>query len=71
MTDYNSMKADGYAQRQGEMDGFDNQVEHIASELISQLPEWIEGRLLTRCEISAIHEARRRVMQSIKVRNEP
>ena len=71
MTDYNSMKADEYAQRLGEMDEFDNQVERISSELISQLPEWIEGRLLTRCEISAIHEARRRVMQAIKERNEP
>ena len=71
MSDYNSMKADEYAQRQGEIDELDNQVERIASELISQLPEWIEGRLLTRCEISAIHEARRRVMKAINERNEP
>lgn len=71
MTDYNSMKADEYAQRQGEMDELDNQIEHIASELISQLPEWVKGRLLTRCEISAIHEAKRRVMRAVKERNEP
>ena len=40
MTDYSIMKADEYAQRQGEMDEFDNQVEHVAGELMSELPSW-------------------------------
>lgn len=71
MTDYNSMKADEYAQRQGEMDEFDNQVEHVAGELMSELPSWLINAIERRCEIAAKFEARKRVMQAIKERNEP
>ena len=71
MTDYNSMKADEYAQRQGEMDEFDNQVEHIACELMSELPSWLLNKIEMQCEIVALSEAKRRVMQAIKERNEP
>ena len=71
MTDYNSMKADEYAQRQGEMDEFDNQVERVAHELMSELPSWLLNFIEMQCEIAANLEAKRRVMQAIKERSEP
>ena len=51
MTDYNSMKADEYAQRQGEMDEFDDSVEDAEIECYLELPSclgitaepWIMG----------------------------
>lgn len=71
MTDYNSMKADKYAQRQGEMGEFDSQIEHVASELMSELPSWLIDKIEMQCEIVASSEAKRRVMQAIKERSEP
>ena len=71
MTDYNSMKADEYAQRQGEMDEFDNAVSVAADECYEELPAWVmeDGNRLI---VSIImDEAKRRVMLAIKERNEP
>ena len=71
MTDYNSMKADEYAQRQGEMDEFDNAVSVAADECYEELPAWVrqDGNRLIASII--IDEAKRRVVQAIKERNEP
>ena len=73
MTDYNSMKADEFAQRQGEMDELDNQVEVVAEELFNSLPEWVNSTYLasTQNYIMAMSEAKRRVTQAIKERSEP
>ena len=43
MTDYNSMKADEYAQRQGEMDEFDYAVNVAADECYEELPDWVKS----------------------------
>ena len=71
MTDYNSMKADEYAQRQGEMDEFNDAVNVAADECFDELPSWVKtdgNRLI----VSIImDEAKRRVMLAIKERNEP
>lgn len=71
MTDYNSMKADEYAQRLGEMDEFDDAVNVAADECYEELPGWVKSdgnRLI----VSIImDEAKRRVMKAIKERNEP
>ena len=71
MTDYNSMKADEYAQRLGEMDEFDYAVNVAADECYEELPDWVKSdgnRLI----VSIImDEAKRRVMLAIKERSEP
>lgn len=71
MTDHNSIKADEYAQLHGEMDEFDSKVEHVAYELMSELPSWLLNKIEMQCEIVALSEAKSRVMQSIRERNEP
>ena len=71
MTDYNIMKADEHAQRQGEMDEFDNAVSVAAGECYEELPAWVredDNRLIVSI---IIDEAKRRVMQAIKERSEP
>ena len=71
MTDCNSMKADEYAQRLGELDEFDNAVNVAANDCYDELPEWAKhsgDRLISSI---IIDEAQRRVMQAIKERGEP
>ena len=71
MTDYNSMKADEYAQRQGEMDYFYSEVERLSDELSSEIPSWAWSISAVACDRIVDAEAQRRVMQAIKERNEP
>lgn len=71
MTDYNSMKADEYAQRLGAEQELELEIERMTEDVYSELPEWIQaldsGYI---CDLS-YDEAKRRVMQAIKERNEP
>lgn len=71
MTDYNSMKADEYAQRLGIEQELEMEIELMANEVSLELPEWAQfvsnSRLIDLIE----DEAKRRVMQAIKERNEP
>lgn len=78
MTDYNSMKADEYAQRQGELDDMDDSIENAEIECYLELPEWfrdncgtLEYGLVGALDDVICHEAKRRVMQAIKERDEP
>ena len=78
MTDYNSMKADEYAQRQGEMDDMEDSIENAEIECYLELPEWfrdncgnLEYSLGGPLDDVIYYEAKRRVMQAIKERNEP
>lgn len=71
MTDYNSMKADEYAQRQGEMDEFDNAVDEMIDVVIEELPEWVFDHGPDSLQVKIRLEAKRRVMQAIKERSEP
>jgi hypothetical protein len=70
MNDHNSMKADEYAQRQGEMDELDDAVHVELTKVISGVPEWIDKLWTQEHENEAIEEAKRRVMKAIKERNE-
>lgn len=71
MRDYNSMKADEYAQRLGIEQELEMEIELMANEVSLELPEWAQfvsnSRLIDLIE----DEAKRRVMQAIKERNEP
>ena len=71
MADYNSMKADEYAQRLGIEQELEMEIELMANEVSLELPEWAQfvsnSRLIDLIE----DEAKRRVMQAIKERNEP
>lgn len=71
MSDYNSMKADEYARRQGEMDEFDNAVDEMFDVVASELPSWISECGELDIAILINKEAKHRVMQVIKERNEP
>lgn len=71
MTDYNSMKADEYAQRHGEMEDVDVLIEMAADEVYSELPEFIQNSDKLTIDDIVYEEAKRRVMQAIKERNEP
>ena len=71
MSDYNSMKADEYAQRQGEMDGIDNYIVDISIAVERELPMWIRNIESSYIEDLIWDEAKRRVMQAIKERSEP
>ena len=70
MTDYNSIKADEYAQRLGIEQELEMEIELMANEVSLELPEWAQfvsnSRLIDLIE----DEAKRRVMQAIKERNE-
>lgn len=71
MSDYNSMKADEYAQRLGIEQELEMEIELMANEVSLELPEWAQfvsnSRLIDLIE----DEAKRRVMQAIKERDEP
>ena len=73
MTDCNSMKADEWAQRQGEMDEIDNAIDEMFNVVTNEVPEWMfEFHSETSSVSGKIYrEAKRRVMQAIKERNEP
>ena len=71
MTDYNSVKADEYAQRQGVEQELEFEIERMAEEVYSELPEWIQSDSNRKIGDIITDEAKRRVMQSIKERNEP
>ena len=69
MTDYNSMKADEYAQRLGEMDDMDDAIDELADKLLDELPIWVQE--LSFIESAARDEARSRIVDSVYFRNEP
>ena len=73
MTDYNSMKADEYAQRLGEMDEMDNAIDEMVDVVTNEVPEWMfEFNSETSSVSGKIYcEAKRRVMQAIKERGDP
>ena len=71
MTDYNSMKADEYAQRMGDMDDLDALIEEAADVVCAELPEFIQNSSKLTIDDIVYEEAKRRVMQAIKERNEP
>ena len=71
MTDYNIMKADEYAQRQGELDDFGALIEEAVDAICTELPEFIQNSSKLAIDDIIYDEAKRRVMQAIKERNEP
>ena len=71
MTDYNSMKADEYARRQGEMDDMEDAIVAMMDAVQSELPEWVWVNGYQDIDELVYRESRRRVMQAIKERNEP
>ena len=71
MTDYNSTKADEYAQRQGMEQELELEIERMAEEVYSELPDWIQALDSGYIGDLSYDEAKRRVMQAIKERNEP
>lgn len=71
MTDYNSMKANEYAQRQGVEQGLEFEIERISDELSSEIPSWAWDISISELSKIVMVEAKRRVMLAIKERNEP
>lgn len=71
MTDYNSMKADEYAQRQGEIDDMENAIVAMMGAVESELPDWVWRNGCQDIDELVYRESRRRVMQAIKERDEP
>ena len=71
MTDYNSMKSDEYAQRQGVEQELEFEIERVAEEVYSELPEWIQDLDSGYIGDLSYDEAKRRVMRAIKERSEP
>ncbi len=73
MPDYNSMKADEYAQRQGELDDMDGAIDEMVDVVASEVPEWMFEFCSETSSVSGkiYCEAKRRVMQAIKERDEP
>ena len=71
MTDYNSMKADEYAQRQGIEQELEFEIERMAEAVYSELPEWIQALDSGYIGDLSYDEAKRRVMQEIKEMGEP
>ena len=71
MTDYNSMKTDEYAQRMGIEQELEFEIERMADAVYSELPEWIQALDSGYIGDLSYDEAKRRVMQAIKERNEP
>ena len=71
MTDYNSMKADEYAQRLGIEQELEFEIERMADAVYNELPEWIQADSNRNIGDIITDEAKRRVMLAIKERNEP
>lgn len=71
MSDHNIMKANEYAQRQGEMDDMDVLIEREVDEVCAELPEFIQNSSKLTIDDIVYEEAKRRVMQAIKERSEP
>jgi hypothetical protein len=71
MTDHNSMKADEYAQRQGEIDDLDNEIIAMMDFVEDELPSWVDISQGGDLDDIIYAEAKRRVMQAIKERDEP
>lgn len=71
MTDYNSMKADEYAQRLGIEQELELEIERVAECVYSELPEWIQADSNRNIGDIITDEAKRRVMREIKERSEP
>ena len=71
MTDYNSIKADEYAQRQGEMDDMESAIVAMMGAVESELPDWVWRNGYQDIDELVYRESRRRVMRAIKERGEP
>lgn len=71
MTDHNSMKADECAQQQGVEQEIEFEIERMADEVYSELPEWIQSDSNRNIGDIITDEAKRRAMQAIKDRAEP
>lgn len=71
MTDYNSMKADQYAQRMGMEQELELEIDRAADEVYSELPDWIQALDSGYIGDLSYDEAKRRVMRAIKERGEP
>ena len=71
MNDYNSIKADEYAQRQCVEQELEFEIERMADAVYSELPEWIQADSNRNIGDIITDEAKRRVMQAIKERSEP
>lgn len=71
MTCYNSMKADEYAQRLGIEQELELEIERVAEDVYSELPEWIQADSNRNIGDIITDEAKRRVMRAIKERSEP
>ena len=71
MTDYNSMKADEYAQRLGEADDMDAEINKMAWVVADEIPLFVWQHNYDVAEMACMEEAKRRVMQAIKERGEP
>ena len=71
MTDYNSMKADEYAQLNGMEQELEFEIERMADAVYNELPEWIQADSNRNIGDIITDEAKRRVMLAIKERNEP
>ena len=71
MTDYNSMKADEYAQRQGDEQLLRIDIENMSNSVFDEIPQWMVHLYDDKIEVAVYAEAKRRVMQAIKERSEP
>ena len=71
MTDYNSIKADEYARWLGIEQELELEIERMAEEVYSELPEWIQSDSNRSIGDIITDEAKRRVMLAIKERSEP
>lgn len=71
MKGYNSMKADEYAQRQGDEQLLSIDIENMSNSVFDEIPQWMVHLYDDKIEAAVYAEAKRRVMQAIKERNEP
>lgn len=71
MTDHNSMKADEYAQRLGDEQLLSIDIENMSNSVFDEIPQWMIHLYDDETEVAVYAEAKRRVMQAIKERNEP
>ena len=71
MSDYNSMKADEYAQRQGDEQLLSIDIENMSNSVFDEIPQWMVHLYDDKTEVAVYAEAKRRVIQAIKERNEP
>ena len=71
MKDYNTIKADGFAEIIGELDDYYSEVERISDSISQEIPAWAWAIDAVACDKILVAEAKRRIKGMMIEGSEP